>query len=145
MQNIGTWFMGYTLVDVTNTGVYRNSTNFALERNQQRNWESSLQTIGLRTQPTDIISPRNPMMVPMQSHAFGSHYTGLHRCWKFMFYVEQGSVFGTVDNPTVFLEQDFDQVPIITRLTETAVFQDPIFYTTGIFKNVYFKVSFQTD
>lgn len=137
--------MGYTLVDITNTGVYRNTADRVLERNQERNWESVLQTIGLRVQPTDIISPRSPRAVSMQLHQFGSYYTGSHQCWKFMFYVEQDSVFGTAAAPTELLEKDFNEVPVITGLTETAGFQDPVFYTAGILKNLYFKVSFQTD
>ena len=36
---------------------------------------------------------------------------------------------------------DFDQVPIISNLTETVKGNIPIFYTSGEFKNIYFKFS----
>lgn len=141
MNRIGTWFVGYTLIDVTNTGIFRNDEPLPLLRNQQRNWETVLQVIGLRAQPIDIVSPRDPKIVAMSNHQFGSYYTGSHRCWKFKFYVEHNNVFGNEDNPTELLERDINEVPVITGLTESAAFPDPVFYTNGILKNTYFKVS----
>lgn len=141
MNRIGTWFVGYTLIDVTNTGIYRNDTPTPVLRNQQRNWETVLQVIGLRAQPIDIVSPRDPKIVAMSNHQFGSYYTGSHRCWKFKFYVEHNNVFGGDDNPSELLEKDINDVPVITGLTESAAFPDPVFYTNGILKNTYFKVS----
>ncbi len=40
---------GISLVDITATGVTRGEGK---QRNQQRNWETVLQTIGILTQPT---------------------------------------------------------------------------------------------
>ena len=142
MNRIGTWFVGYTLVDITDTGVYRNDTQIPLPRNQQRNWETVLQVIGLRAQPIDIVSPRDPKIVAMINHQFGSYYTGSHKCWKFKFYVEHNNVFGSEADPTELLEKDINEVPVITGLTESAAFPDPVFYINGILKNTYFKVSF---
>ena len=141
MNRIGTWFVGYTLIDVTNTGIFRNDEPLPLPRNQQRNWETVLQVISLRAQPIDLVSPRDPKIVAMSNHQFGSYYTGSHRCWKFKFYVEHNNVFGSDDNPTELLERDINEVPVITGLTESAAFPDPVFYTNGILKNTYFKVS----
>jgi hypothetical protein len=143
MNQIGTWFLGYTLIDITNTGVYKNNTGTLLSRNQQRNWETVLQVIGLRAQPLDIVSPRSPRIVAMSSHQFGSYYTGSHKCWKFKFYVEHNNVFGDQNNPTELLEKDINEVPIIPSLTESIALLDPVFYTNGILKNTYFKVSLQ--
>lgn len=145
MDKLGCWFAGYTLVDITDTGVLRYNPELIAQRNQQRNWESVLQVIGLRAQPMEIISPRNPKMVSMAGHEFGSFYKGSQRCWKFMFFVEHMDVFGGADNPTLLLEQDFDQVPVITGLDETAGFPDPVFCTTGMTKNIYFKISQHLD
>ena len=145
MDKIGHWFAGYTLVDITDTGVLRYSSELTVERNQQRNWESVLQIIGLRAQPIDIISPRNPKMVSMNGHEFGSFYKDSQRCWKFMFFVEHSDIFGDQINPTMLLEQDFDQIPVITGLNETAGFPDPVFCTAGILKNIYFKIFQQPE
>lgn len=145
MNRIGAWYSGYTLVDITDTGIYRMKPELLLQRNQRRNWETVLQAISLRAQPIDFVSARNPKMASMTSHEFGSYYRGSHRCWKFMFFVEHQGVFGPEDDPTKFLQQDFNEVPVITGLTETAAFPDPVFYTKGILKNLYFRVSFETD
>lgn len=142
MNKLGAWFSGYTLIDITNTGVYRPSTQLVTERNQQRNWETVVQVIGLRTQPIDIISAQTSKTVSMTGREFGSYYRSSQCCWKFMFFVEHNHVFGPAEHPTKFLEQDFDQIPIITGLTETVALPDPVFYTTGILKNLYFTVSF---
>jgi hypothetical protein len=145
MNKLGLWFSGYTLVDVTDTGIRRYQQELHLKRNQQRNWETVLQVIGLRAQPVDLVGARNPKMVSMQTHNFGSYYRGSQRCWKFMFFIEHNEVFGPEEDPTRFLIQDFDEVPIITGLEETAAFPDPVFYTEGILKNLYFRVSFETE
>ena len=145
MSRIGCWYAGYTLVDITDTGVYRPKPELLMERNQRRNWETVLQAIGLRAQPIDFVSARNPKMAAMSNHEFGSYYRGSQRCWKFMFFVEHNEIYGPADDPTQFLRQDFNEIPIITGLTETAPFPDPMFYTEGILKNLYFRVSFEMD
>jgi hypothetical protein len=145
MSKPGTWFSGYTLVDITDTGVRRIKEDLQTERNQQRNWETVLQVISLRAQPLDMISAKSPRMVSMQGHEFGSFYRGSQQCWKFMFFVEHNDVFGPPDDPSKFLKQDFNEVPIITGLNETVGFPDPVFYTVGLLKNLYFRVSFETD
>ena len=43
-----------TLIDITNTGVIKGQSD---ARDQQRNWETVLQCIGLRTQPQNIKEP----------------------------------------------------------------------------------------
>jgi hypothetical protein len=138
----GTWFSGYTLVDITDTGVRRIKKDLQTERNQQRNWETVLQVIGLRAQPVDLISAKSPRLVSTAAHEFGSFYRDSQQCWKFMFFVEHSDVFGPPEDPLKFLRQDFNEIPIITGLNETAGFPDPVFYTQGILKNLYFRVSF---
>lgn len=136
---------GYTLVDITDTGIYRQNSDNSLERNQQRNWETVLQIIGLRIQPINIKPPRHPQIVPMSKHQFGSFYRGSQQCWKFAFYVETPSALGSHEHPIEFLEQDFDKIPIITGLSETISLPDSVFYTSGILKNIYFRISDQLD
>ena len=45
------YYTGLTLVDITATGVTRNGEELA--RNQQRNWETVVQTMGLGAQPIE--------------------------------------------------------------------------------------------
>ena len=140
MNDTGTWFTGYTLVGITNTGVIKHDPILQLKRNQQRNWETILQVISLRAQPM-AITPSQPMLVPLKEHQFGSAYTNKQLCWKFKFYIEHRDTFGPSNDPDLFLKTDFDQVPIISNLTETVKGNIPIFYTSGEFKNIYFKFS----
>jgi hypothetical protein len=142
MNMTGTWFTGYTLIDITETNVVRQSSNTTLLRQQQRNWETVLQIIGLRCQPLDILAPAHSEYASMESHQFGSYYTGFHQCWKFKFYIEHSDVYRSGNNPMFLLEQDFNEIPIIAGLLESVPLQDPVFYTNGILKNVYFEVSF---
>ena len=51
------FYTGITLVDITATGVTRHRVDNELERNQQRNWETVLQVIGLKAQPQLIDGP----------------------------------------------------------------------------------------
>lgn len=126
----------FTLVDITATGVTR--SNFGedtLERNQQRNWETVLQVLGLRTQPIIISGPTVSTNVDLDffSMEFGDFYEGKQSVWSMVFSSEQ-NVY-QIDQ----LEQDFEQIPVVTGLTETAKFMLPIFYPHGTIKNVYFK------
>lgn len=124
----------FTLVDITATGVTR--SNFGedtVERNQQRNWETVLQILGLRTQPIIISDPVAHVNCDLDWMDFGDLYEGNQTVWSFVFSSEQ-NVF-QIDQ----LEKDFEQIPIITGLTETAKFLLPIFYPHGTIKNVYFK------
>jgi len=142
MNNTGTWFAGYTLVDITDTGVYRSNGELLL-RNQQRNWETVLQTISLTAQPLDITPASGSTKVSLSEHQFGSIFKGLQNCWKFMFYIEQQDAFGA--DPIATIESNFDQIPIIGGLTESVKFETPLFQTRGEFKNIYFEVYSNLD
>lgn len=131
------FFRGYSLVDITATGVTRGIDPDSIERNQQRNWETVLQCIGLRTQPHQISRP-DSMVVPLKSVEFGDFYTGEQRVWTWTWAVERQGIYDLPNNPLGGLLTDFEQVPIITGLTETARFMLPIFYPYGTIKNIYF-------
>ena len=132
------YIAGYTLVDITNTGVTRDRGTQELERNQQRNWETVIQCIGLRAQPMGLIQQVSE--AELELYEFGEMYTGKHRVWSFAFTVEHESVFRHLENPLHYLDESFDKVPVITYLNETAKFMLPIFWTGGAIKNIYFKI-----
>jgi len=133
------FFTGYTLVDITATGVTRHRTDQEFERNQQRNWETVLQALGLKTQPMMIKGPIYTDSNLDIGWEFGEFYQGQHRIWIWTFGIEHEDVYGTYDDPTAGLLKDFEQVPVITGLNETARFMLPIFYPHGAIKNIYFK------
>ena len=134
---------GFTLVDITATGVTRDTGGHELERNQQRNWETVLQCIGLRSQPMDIqcFTPSNEVeLQDLKDWDFGEMYQGLHKVWAFTFQVDHSDVFAKGEDPLGLLDDSFDEVPVTTYLTETAKFLLPVFYTAGAIKNIYFKI-----
>jgi hypothetical protein len=128
-----------TLVDITKTNQVHNSeNNDDLKRNQHRNYQTMLQTLGLRTQPTikgDVKMTNGEFPQP----DFGESYNGIHNIWQVNFSVEQPEAFSdTEQNPVGLLEEDFDQVPIVSMLKETARFILPCFFSYGPLKNIHF-------
>jgi hypothetical protein len=133
------FFHGFTLVDITATGVIRSQDPDYAERNQQRNWETLLQCIGLRTQPQNIQEPVTSTVEDISVAEFGDFYTGTQKIWTWSWTVEREGVYDLDNAPLAGLLQDLEQVPIITGLTETARFMLPIFYPYGTIKNIYIK------
>jgi hypothetical protein len=89
-------------------------------RNQQRNWETVQQIIGMRTQISDST-------VPVRT---GS-------TWHFEFETETPGVYGTDDDPVAVLYSDADGVPMLTDLDnhkDTA----PFIVIAGPEQNIWF-------
>lgn len=127
-------YQAFTLVDITNTGV---TQQVSKQRNQQRNWETILQLLGLRSQIlayTQCSSKEDPI-----HYEFGNNYSGSHMIWIVNFTVEFSEIYKVANDPVGQLIMDFNQVPIITGLDETATFPVPLLYTVGEWKNIYFK------
>ena len=121
-------YRGYTLVDITNTGITKFSAENEKSRNQQRNWETVLQILNMCTQifrvEQNVLDKQD-----LRTYQFGEAYTGKQRVWAFEFDVELVDVVPL---------SDFDQVPIIVGLEETVKPSISLFYTAGINKNIYF-------
>jgi hypothetical protein len=108
----------YTLVDITNTGAKRNQDPRAYK--QYQNYLTVLQTIGLRVNPTVETDP-----VIVNSHPkFGTAYKGSHRVWKLHISIEYEDALNTE-----MLINDFEFVPFITGLEESAEFDNCVFRT----------------
>ena len=130
------FFQGFTLVDITATGVTRG--NDEIERNQQRNWETVLQCMSLRTQPQNIKTPE-VFVADVTKFGFGDFFSGEQTIWTWYWTVEGEGIYDMPGKPLGGLQADFEQVPIVSYLTETARFMLPIFYPYGSLKNIYFK------
>jgi hypothetical protein len=138
MSNNFHFFQGYTLIDITATGITRGD-NDSIERNQQRNWETVLQCIGLRVQPQHVQLPVVATFEDIGIAEFGDFYTGTQQVWAWSWAVEKEEIYDLPNDPLGGLLKDFEQVPIVTGLSETARFMLPIFYPYGTIKNIYFK------
>jgi len=138
MSNIE-YFTLITLVDITNTGVTRNHAGDDHRRNQQRNWETVLQVLGIRAQPTVTEGPITDVVEEfVVKNLFGDMYSGEQRIWAVGFSIEHRDVYKKDNEQLALLADDFNQVPIITGLDETARFILPIFYCHGAIKNIAF-------
>ncbi len=134
------YFTIATLVDITATGVTRNKSGDEHKRNQQRNWETVLQVLGIRAQPTLVEGPMTGIVdEAILGKLFGDMYTGEQRVWLASFCIEHRDVYKKDNDQLALLAEDFNQVPVVTGLDETARFILPIFYSHGAIRNIAFK------
>lgn len=109
-----------TLVDVTETGARKGADPKAAE--QQANFNTLYNTVGLRTNPTGFSVKKEQRDI--KGLGFGINYKGKHNVWLIEFDVE------AEDSTNVELMiEDFDLVPIITGLDETAKLDKGLFIT----------------
>jgi len=109
-------FIIKTLIDITQTNARRGDGD---AYKQQQNFMSTLQTIGIRANPSNIKVTQQEQAVT----EFGSMYKGKHTVWNMHFEIEYGAT--SVD----LLKVDFDLVPIINDLSETVKLDTAIFFT----------------
>jgi hypothetical protein len=107
----------YTLVDITATGQFRSRSD--LERLQQQNFDTVIQTIGLAG---NIMYDSPPKLIP--ADIFGNPN---QKCWYFEWYMEREHLFEVEGDELARLKELFEFVPVITGLTETAKFERPMF------------------
>lgn len=130
----------HTLFDCSYTGVtghYRSSeipfvdragqhvndqTDWHRSRNQQRNWETLMQIIGLRTQPQDVTRPEHK-----------------DSKWCFEFVAEATGVYSLTDSddPLAGLKQDCDGVPMVVGINEQTGIS-PTINVSGTKQNIWF-------
>ena len=129
----------YTLVDITATGVTRaDDAHQNKKRNQQRNYETLVQTIGLRGQPVYLETPKILRNQDLTKYLFGADHQGSHTVWKLVFGAEHAGVYTLNDENTGLLAADINHVPVVYNLDETAKLALPIFSTSLDSKNTYF-------
>lgn len=110
-----------TVVDITETNARRKEDQKLFR--QQNNYNTVLQTIGLRVNLIPLSNTNNVKNI--KDLGFGKSITGKQRYWEFIFEVEYESAL-TVD----MLNSDFDLIPVITELDDTASNHNKIFRTT---------------
>lgn len=132
----------YTLIDITPTGFVRKPSNpeEIVKRNQQRNYETFLQLISLRAQPSIVHRPVKIDDVQIEDHVFGSYYMPSlfpYTVWCFDFESEHEDSYADHGHPLGSLIADFNNIPIIDGLAETAKINNTI-NTLGEHANTYF-------
>jgi len=99
-----------------------NQQDWNRSRNQQRNWETLLQIIGLRTQPQDL-------SIPVCQDGV----------WEFEFKSESSAVYEILGNsdPLAGLKADCEGVPMMLNLNEQPELA-PTISTDGPDQNIWF-------
>ena len=125
------YFTCYTLIDITDTGVY--DPNQGTEYEQAQNLNSLLQAISLGSQPT-LSSVEKLVAVDLGEYDFGTDFSGNHNIWILRFASER---VGSITVST--LVRDIAGLPLYDDLEETAVFDENVFETANAArKNIYF-------
>lgn len=125
------FFSCYTLVDITDTGVYDPNAGTTYE--QAQNLNALLRAISLGSQPI-MSSVEKITAVDVSDYEFGSDFTGYHNMWVLRFASERVGAI-TVSS----LVRDIDGLPIYDDLDETAVFDANVFETgSNDQRNIYF-------
>jgi len=112
-------FKIFTLIDITESGQRRGPDKLAI--GQQSNWDTLIQVIGLRANPTPVRTKQYTGSIT--DIGFGSKYSGEQTYWTFTFTIDYGET--SADN----LIEDFNLVPIITGLSETVDIDINVFKT----------------
>jgi hypothetical protein len=84
-------------------------------RNQQRNWETVTQLIGLRTQTVNLTTPAR-----------------IDNQWQFEFEIDNENLFLDDTDPLAVLKADCNGVPMLTGLTETQTLTSLLAIDTNI-------------
>ena len=102
--------------------VIQDTTSWNRSRNQQRNWETLTQILGLRTQLFALTTPIQDQ-------------TGTR--WMFEFETETDGVYGPEDDPTRVLREDATGVPMLRELNNTPDIES-VLVTEGPKQNIWF-------
>ena len=124
----------YTLVDITNTRQYQNSAENRQARSQQQNFDTVIQTIGMRANVDYTKPPEVTIDVPKKYNLDGAVLSNI---WIFEWRVEREFLFLDNGDDVGYLKQLFNLVPYIPNLTETTVSSKPIFLPG---KNISFEM-----
>jgi len=120
-----------TLVDITETNARKVDDPYGYR--QQQNWMSFLQTASLRVN----IYPVSQTVKKESATKFGSSFKGKHNVWTVTFDIEYEGGLNTD-----MLVEDFDLVPIITDLDETAKINNNVFRTKDTeYTNILFSLN----
>ena len=128
--------MLYTTVDITNTGQYRTESGKEVDRWKEQNFQTVLQTLGMRA---NVSFNKSPKVIEISGNVFGFNTTNIIRVWQFEFNTERENFFQSDNNPIGYLIDDFDGVPYISGLDESMEQNYDVFVTDGPSRNIIFS------
>jgi hypothetical protein len=126
----------YTLVDITHTGQHRNAPGKEQDRWREQNFNTVLQTLGIRT---NIAYRNKPTVVEVNGRLVGFDTDEIIRVWRFDFVTDRDDILYEVDgDPVGYLKQDFHLVPYISGLDELMEQNYAVFNTINPGANIVF-------
>jgi len=126
----------YTTVDITNTGQYRTESGKEADRWKEQNFQTVLQTLGIRS---NVTFESKPEIMTVKGSILGFNTNSIIKVWSFSFISEREYSFGTDTNPVGYLITDFEGVPYINGLDESMEQNYNVFVTDGPARNIIFK------
>jgi len=125
----------YTLVDITHTDQYKATPGKESLRWKEQNFNTVIQTIGLRS---NISYYNSPEAVEVRGRIVGFDTDDIIRVWRFDFETDRDDLFLKDVDSVGFLKEDFNLVPYIKGLDELMEQEYAVFVTEGQGKNIVF-------
>jgi hypothetical protein len=125
----------YTLVDITHTGQYRLEPGKESLRNKEQNFNTMLQTLGIRS---NIWYNHGPLQIEVKGRLVGFDTDEIIRVWRFDWRTERENLYNNGTDPVGFLKEDFYLVPYIAGLDESMQQKYPVFNTKDPGANIVF-------
>jgi hypothetical protein len=113
-----------TLVDITRSQAHRSETD-RIKVGQQANFNSLIQAIGIRANPSWYQDPK------MHTGRLPLPLTGKCNHWTWEFDIERDDIYKKDDDPVALLKEDLHGVPIIDQLNNSADIHPSAFQTEG--------------
>jgi hypothetical protein len=153
------FFTLHTLFDISKTGVLktysadipaflddsdqlvRNQSEWNRSRNQQRNWETIMQLIGMRSQPIMLETPVKIQNCDIHALGMSSKLEPLQTVWVTSFATEHAEIYASITDPVGLLKKESHLVPMIAGLKETVNFDQNCLITLGDDKNTIFSIN----
>lgn len=127
----------YTLVDITHTFQYRNESGKEVARMQEQNFNTIIQTLGLRS---NIWYSHGPIAMEVRGSLIGFSTDDILRVWRFDWRTEQDNLYLENNDPISFLKKDFHLVPYIKGLDEKMEQHWAVFVTSPDNSNIVFHL-----
>jgi hypothetical protein len=125
----------YTTVDITHTGQYRTEAGKEELRWKEQNFQTVLQTLGIRG---NVSFTQSPALIEISGRAIGFSTDRLINVWRFDFSTERDFLFEEDNDPVGALKSDFELVPFISGLAESMEQNYNVFVTSGPATNIVF-------
>lgn len=129
----------YTLVDITHTGQTRSDPGKETARWKEQNFQTVLQTLGIRA---NVTFTQSPAIIETSGRLVGFDTDEILHLWRFDFTTDRDLLYETNGDPVGFLKDDFHLVPYINGLDELMDQKYAVFNTKDPGKNISF---FQKD